>query len=271
MTNAKHYFGAAHPLTTQINQHLFIICPNNSGSTLLKNLLASSQHTWNLLREGQAMQGFHGVKTRGSKTPLTWAANPRMLKSLRLADNFDWVKTQKQWYFQAYSNSPDASIFVEKSPASLVYIDQYKQHFEHSRFLFMVRNPYACIEGICRRLRHTMDTDTATQLATQHIVRCLAIQRRNVQHYTSDGVFFSYEMLCDQPEQAAKRIQMISPLLNDIDYNALVPVKQHYNEAIRNMNTEQINNLSDQQLNLINQQLKQETELLNFFSYEYLN
>ena len=40
-------------MKSKIKTHLFIISPNNSGSTFLKNALAASEHTWNLKKEGQ--------------------------------------------------------------------------------------------------------------------------------------------------------------------------------------------------------------------------
>lgn len=260
-------YGAQHPLHKLTNTHIFIICPNNSGSTLLKKLLETSKHTWNLPREGQAMAGFKGIKTRGSESPLTWAADKQMLCKLQNPNNFDWEATRKQWYFQAYSQSPTASIFVEKSPSSLAYIDQLAQHFSNTQFVFMVRNPYAAIEGICRRLKNHMTLEQATTTATKHIIRCLQLQRNNIIKYQQQSCYFSYETLCDNAAHAKDVLKNLNSNLGDININTEFGIKQIQPKNITNMNQQQINRLGGQQLQMINLLLENHKELLLFFNY----
>ena len=44
-------------------------------------------------------------------------------------------------------------MFVTKSTQHVLHVEQIVRHFRNARFLFMVRNPYAVCEGICRRYR----------------------------------------------------------------------------------------------------------------------
>ncbi len=54
------------------------------------------------------------------------------------------------WHFQAFARDPAASVFYTKTPHFLLHVDELARHFPNARFLFMVRNPYAVCEGICR-------------------------------------------------------------------------------------------------------------------------
>ena len=47
------FYSALHDLERIITTHLFVICPTNSGSTFLRNALATSRRTWNLQNEGR--------------------------------------------------------------------------------------------------------------------------------------------------------------------------------------------------------------------------
>ena len=53
-------YGALHDVERAVGTHLFGIAPNNSGSTFLKEALATCRATWNLSREGQHVLGFAG-------------------------------------------------------------------------------------------------------------------------------------------------------------------------------------------------------------------
>ena len=57
-------YGAGRDLERTIRTHLFVICANNSGSTFLKEVLATCRATWNLPREGQKMLGYAGPGSR---------------------------------------------------------------------------------------------------------------------------------------------------------------------------------------------------------------
>ena len=46
------FLGALHDLERVVVTHLFVICPNNSGSTFPRKALATSRRTWNLPWEG---------------------------------------------------------------------------------------------------------------------------------------------------------------------------------------------------------------------------
>ena len=55
------HFGAGCDLESRITTNLFIICANNSGSTFLKNALATSRRTWNLVEKPATVRDLGAV------------------------------------------------------------------------------------------------------------------------------------------------------------------------------------------------------------------
>ena len=101
-------------------------------------------------------------------------------------------------------------MFTTKSPPFLLNVGALARHFRNARFLFVVRNPYAVCESICRALRepHARAGIPARHLpeaAAIHVATCLAWQRRNVEAYRERGVFFTYETMCAEPERGGAR------------------------------------------------------------------
>lgn len=263
------YRGAAFELERLVQTHLFVICPNNSGSTFLKNVLATSQHTWNLHREGQHVFGFAGPATRDTPVPLFWASDPTWLEFLADPEAYDWEATRRAWYFQAYSQDPEASVFVTKAPPFLLHVGALARHFRNARFCFMVRNPYATAEGILRRKRRFgIDSDAEIlRLAAHHLVNCLRIQQQNLESFGHLGIFFSYEAMCEAPETVEKMMRVSIPALADVNLRQRVPVKGIYDEPLQNMNARQMGALTTDHLRALNEVFFPEKGLLESFGY----
>lgn len=263
------YFGAAHDLNTLIKTHLFIICPNNSGSTYLKRVLGTSNNTWNLPKEGQHVVGFAGPSSRQITNGKLWAIK-RWRKVFTDPSAFNWSLTRKAWYFQAYSNDPKSSVFVEKSPPFLMNTHQLVGFFENTKFLIMVRNPYATVEGIRRRGKSTeyvrANKENILEQAANHVMNCFKYQRENIEKYSDISVFFTYEQMCDESLYVETLIKSLAPELDDFSIKQQIWVKD-YNEMLRNMNDQQIARLSHEELEIINEVFDKHADLLNYFNY----
>ena len=262
-------YGADHDLGRLITTHLFIMCPNNSGSTFLKNALATSRRTWNLEKEGQHTFGFAGPSTRGEGAGLIWASNQQWIDVFSNAMAYEWPVTRKAWYFQAFARAANARVFVTKSPPFLLNVHLLLRHFQNARFIFMVRDPYAVVEGITRRRgRHVIPPDVDLfVVAATHIMKCFQYQRHNAETYTERGVPFTYEEMCDRPERVGRLIQGLVPELDDLVLRQRVPVKKTYDEVLRNMNAQQISRLTASDLGRINEVFQQHQDLLDYFHY----
>jgi len=253
-------YGATCDLEKVVSRHLFVICPNNSGSAFLKKALATSRRTWNLAREGQHTFGFAGPSSFEEGLHRHWATDAESI-SVFTKGEFDWATTRRAWYFQAYSASSRAPIFVEKSPPFLLLVDQLVEHFKEARFLFVVRNPYAMVEGMIRK-----SGPLSLQAAAQHAINCLRYQRRNIEAWGDRGVFFSYETMCAEPERVEQLIHGLVPELSDLTLRQRLAVWE-YDEELRNMNDQQIARLSKDALAEINEVFSRDRELLDYFQY----
>jgi hypothetical protein len=264
------YAGTRHDVEGAVRTHLFGIAANNSGSTFLKEALATCRATWNLQHEGQHMFGFAGPA--GSvKAPLIWSAEPDWLAPLTDPGAFDWMLTRRAWYFQAFARDPEASVFYTKAPPFLVYAGELARHFPSTKFLFMVRNPYAVCEGICRNLRakvrRNVDLPAA---AARHVVNCLDYQRRNLETHGDRGVFFTYEAMCDEPEGVEAKIRELVPELDDLRLRQRLRVKGNYHEMLTNMNERQIARLDAAQVAAFNRVFRPRRDLFDHFGYDLL-
>jgi hypothetical protein len=267
----ERYFGADQDIGKLVSTHLFVIGPNQSGSTFVTRAIERCAATWSLSREGQHMLGYHGPDTLHHEIPLTWASSPKSVDFMRSRASYDWGKTRKAWYFQAQAVRRDASIFVTKSPPFLLITDQLAEHFERVRFLFLIRNPYAVVEGICRRtIKQESERTEALGMAARHIMTCFEYQKRNIQAYQSTGLFLSYESICSQPLESGQKLQGLVPELTGLDFDQRIAVKGMYDEQLRNMNDDHIGRLSPQDIRTVNKVFVRKLDLMRFFGYELL-
>lgn len=269
----KPAYGAQHDVEAAVRTHLFGIAPNNSGSTFLKEALATCGATWNLVREGQRMLGFAGPSDRGGG-PLIWSARPDWAARLTDKAAYNWPRTRKAWYFQSFARTPRASVFYTKSPPFLLYVGELARHFPNPKFLFMVRNPYAVCEGICRSLRGSAlgERKDLPTLAARHVANCFAYQRRNLERYGHAGVFFTYEAMCDEPETVEEKIRALAPELDDLVLRQRLAVKNHrYNEMLTNMNERQIARLAAADIATFNRVFRRHRGDIEHFGYEIID
>ena len=277
------FLGARHDLERTVTSHLFVLCPNNSGSTFLRKALATSRRTWNLSYEGHKAPGYVGPSFTDDRRMLgaarIWAVRRRWLDVLGNLANYDWPRTRKAWYFQSHARDPGASIFVEKSPEHLVIADDLSRHFRNAKFLLVVRNPYAVCEGICRRLRRrlrdglpvALEGERLETLTARHAATCLELQRRNVEKLGGRGVFFTYEAMCAEPERVTRKIRDLVPELDDLDLHQRLPVHRTYHEMLTDMNARQIARLDPGQIAAINRVLRGHRAVLEHFGYEIMD
>ena len=281
------HYGAGRDLAQVVTTHLFGVCPNNSGSTFLLKSLAACRAAWSLHREGQRALGFAGpVNFRplapGEPAPiLLWAAAPHWIDRFEDPARYDWPRIRKAWYFQAEARTPEATVFCTKTPQHLLVVDELARHFRNAKFLFMVRNPYAVCEGICRymeglpphevaRWKALFPVRSLPELAAAHVVACLSRQRRNLEAYGDRGVFFTYEAMCAEPERVARAIQALVPEIDDLNLRRRVPVKGTYHEMLTDMNARQIARLGAGRIAALTSLFRKHRDVLDCFGYDLL-
>lgn len=267
------FFGAKYNLEELIKTHLFVICATNSGTTFLKSALTTSEKTWNLPREGQQIFGFSGPRAHRLNAHRSWAGKQDWIEELTNAEKYNWDKTKKAWYFQAFGKNKDASVFVEKSPPFVLVVDQLVKNFKNPKFLFVVRNPYAVVEGIRRQSSRKwvkkFEIDGLLTLIATHVITALSYQKKNIEAWANYGVFFTYEQMCDEPEKVEEVIKSLVPEIDDLVLRQKIKVRE-YNEELRNMNEQQFERLSEYDIKQINEVFIPYEDVLNYFNYSII-
>ena len=266
-------FGTDGDSSRLVRTHLFGIGANNSGTTFLKNALSTSQHTWNLPAEGQFAAGFAGPRT-SEHGRLLWTCG-NWGRTLRDPAAYDWPRTRRVWHRQAFARGPAASVFFTKAPPFLFHVESLRAHFPKAKFIFTVRNPYAVCQGMHHyRIDQPLPPGkNFFEAAAEHVVSCLAQQRRNVEAHVQPGtgVFFTYETMCDEPARAEALIRSLAPELDDLNLRQRLRVKGVYDEMLTNMNPRQLARLDAEQIQTMNRVFKRHRALLAYFGYELMH
>lgn len=262
--------GATHDVECVVRTHLFLLCPNNSGSTFLQKALATSRKTWNLALEGQHVLGYAGPQPEQAGLAYIWGSAPDWVDRFQDPASHDWKRTRRSWYFQATSTDPQASVFTTKSPPFLLVPDQLAEAFHGTRFLIMVRDPYAAAAGILRSRGASAEDgqDTLRATAAAHLVACFAAQRRNLERFGKKTASFRYETMCEEPERVEAQIRALVPALDDLRLSQHIPVKRIYSDRLRNMNADQIARLTARDMDLLNSVFGPNEAMFRSFGYD---
>ena len=235
------------------NQFLFILSPPFCGSTLLTEIISTSKNVScnnNLgLREGQHLPKVHNLLFTENR----WDPNKEI----------DWNRIKKIWN-KYWDRSK--SVLLEKSPPNICRANDIDKVFSNSKYICLLRNPYAQIQSNIRRY------NTDLESATKKYISYLKFQKNNIETLENTLVMF-YEELADNPSKAKKKISNFLPLLEDININLKFNAHNMHQKkqmGITNLNKESIKILSKDQINSINTILNKEQELIKYFNYKIL-
>ena len=235
------------------HKFLFILTPPYCGSTLLNQILSTSNNIScnNHLgvREGQLLPEVKDIMFYN--------------KGWHSSVSYPWKEIKEVW--MKYWDQRKL-ILMDKTNTNIMRVSEIKEVFEDTFFLAMVRNPYAQVEGIVRR------NGATTEYAAQFALKCLRYQKENKDN-EKNILFISYEDLCDKTTESIGKIQDFIPnigsLRTDLEFSAH-NFKTKGKMKINNLNKEKINKLSSEQIKIINSYFKQEEELLNYFGYSII-
>ena len=232
------------------HKYLFILSPPFCGSTLLNQLISTSENVScnnNIgTREGQTLPEARNIMFENNR----WDKNA----------NLPWDRIKTIWHKYWDLSKP---ILLDKSTPNIMRVNDIKKFFNPISFICMVRNPYAQCEGIIRR------NGKSAEFAAKFSLKCLQYQKANIK-MEKNLLFFTYEELCENKNQVVNKISSFIPELKDIKSEQKFKAhnfKTNDKMEITNLNNEKITKLTEEQLNIINSYFKQEEELLNYFNY----
>jgi hypothetical protein len=127
---------------------VFIVGCNNSGTTLIHDLLAATGQFSFMPHEGQRYtQVLRRAQKKGHER--VWS---EYLAELRLDESAPMQGVPRLWFdWLAAASRPLQDRILEKTTANAVRMKWLQRAFPQSAFVGVVRNPYAVAEGIKRK------------------------------------------------------------------------------------------------------------------------
>jgi hypothetical protein len=265
------------PAKGTADKYLFIICMNNSGSTLLERVMSECRNAVGFPAPAGPDQQVNGQGFVPKYMPLPGKMRPKCRRiwseqaaTLQNESCYNWRQIKRCWN-EHWSRNPKFQtahprVFLEKSPPNIFRAAMLQKHFQNSFFILMQRNPYAVAEGIRRRANLTIER------CIQHWIRCARQQMQNERELRR-VIKLSYEDLSEQPDLCRSKVIDFIPELGDLDIRRDVAVHSldgHIRQPIVNYNEKQIALLSKVDLAEINRHLDEAPEVMTHFGYEYI-
>jgi Sulfotransferase family len=233
--------------------YLFVCVPNNSGSSMLAEMLSRASGAAGLeldgrVREGQAVT--MGVPhPRDFKAAKNWAM-PEAIAVFRDETKYNWPQVQSDWHL-LWDRKPNARVLVEKSPPNVVRWSLLQKHFPDSKFVLGLRDPYAfCASMLTKDGRPVAD-------AAGHWLRAAKLQAENVQAIGENGFWLTYESVCRDVAKECSKLQEWLP-----DIGIITPPRIKYS------NEERMKSLTPEQMTAINAVLAPEEKAIRGIGYE---
>lgn len=249
------------------NKSLFLLIPNNSGSSFTYKSIRRCVNVTSMLGEGQFADGFEGVRPSDYDKHFIWGATE--LKNALSSDrHHDWEAIKKAWH-KSLNNYSEDKLFVEKSPPNIARLKMLQTEFPDSKFIISIRNPYAVFESIWRaRSRSPVGRETIIR----HIIHTMELQKKNMESLSKNQyVYYRYEDMCQNPDIIANKIKTLYPdHLQDLTFNEVVKVKGRYENKAHNYNDEQISRLDDATIDKISLMLYKRQSLMKFYGYNII-
>lgn len=131
---------------------LFILGVNNSGTTLLSNILATHPAIRSLAAEGQLLTDAFPLPHHLG-VMRNWTRRMDAFRWIESDDPRPALRAKRDWrgHLAGRPREPSAGIVLEKSPPNTLRARWLQANFRPSRFIAIVRDPVAVCEGIHRR------------------------------------------------------------------------------------------------------------------------
>jgi hypothetical protein len=232
---------------------LFVTIPNNSGSTLVHSILATSPAVSTLKKEiwfdrpNPKTSWCEGRDVRLADRS-DYVSNYMPAVDLRCFteyeyENYNWEMIQKFWLKSWDMTKP---VQVEKTPDNVMKAIPYSEHFEPSKFIVAMRSPYAFCDSMTKY-------KLTVERSSRHWELCAQKQIENIDALGNRCYWTTYENICKNPDGFSTDLIAFEPDLVSLDRLDI----RNLNETIR---------LSDDDFETINQNLSAET--MKFFGYE---
>lgn len=222
-------------------KYIFILCPPYQGSTIIVNLLNSSNNVSTLLDcgtwagESQWLYKKHGDKYFERNR---WDPNYKL--------NMKLVHKVFNTYFDK-----DKEIWIEKSPSSICRAKMFQDYFSKLGdvyFIISIRNPYS-----------------TRRYGADRWIKFAQYQKYNLENL-NNVISISYEECCNDLEKVISQITNKIPELGKIINNSHQTIQS---ERLQFIHSNKVNRVIDKDGK--NKILKKNIDLLEYFGYNIID
>jgi len=184
-------------------------------------------------------------------------------------NSYRWDKIIEIWseeWHRFYWLTTPPIINVEKTIYSLLIPNMLLEQFSKLGevfFLTSIRDPYAICEGIKRRNKIPVEDGIVQWIE-------LAKKQKENAETLPRNIVFTYEQLCNKPQEVTKQIQDMLSGLEDLTFQKEILVHAYDGtkaRTVQNFNDLQISKLSADEIKTINNSLLEHEDLLSFWGY----
>jgi hypothetical protein len=252
--------------------HLFLLVPNDSGSTWLQNNISLCE---NVISFKEGLDG-KGVCAGTGAYPCPELDSNKLFTE-NIIEEFDWDVIKNLWSVEwgksNHYKTTNPRVFLEKTPQAVFFSDHYVEQFDNVRFIIMIRHPYAVAEGTRRTIRQnpSISVDVSIERCVKHWIKCAQRQMYNARTYADCSLEIKYEDLVGDPRMSESKIKSFLPALHDLDLTKAASANTldgPISLPITDFNQRHIDNLTIQDVRRMNRELVQVPEVLEYFGYE---
>lgn len=229
-------------------KHIFFAIPNYSGSTLIHNLVATSENVATLRKDAVVTNDFiegNGIGGGGYKYKHISQLYTEELKTeILLPESHDWNIIKNNWN-KEWSKKENASVYIQKTPMDIFRVKQMQEEFENLKWIIAVKEPYAYIESLFRKymmLKLSKPYDNLDKLCA-HVLLVLKTQLENKEFLGDRGYCTTLENFILNKEQHVEGIKNFTDNEVNIDLKKQLWVKGRTSGGITNTNEQKIQNL----------------------------
>ena len=183
--------------------------------------------------------------------------------------NFDWDYIKSEWDRLALKKQK--ALFIEASPPNIIRVSSILKNFPNCKFAFSISSPYSYIASHCFNANpDKLPLLEIIEIASKEWIKKATVQVSNINTFSSDSSFMTYEDFCVNPECLLEKLQISNQDLDNSDIQLTGKQNTKYS-MIMDMLPKHLSFLGVTGINQVNQLLSQEIELLKFFGYKLLD
>lgn len=237
---------------------LFILTPPYSGSTAIATLLNTSKRTTILQKRAEGQWLIPGLCQKDR-----WEKDKDI--------NYNSVKSVWLHRYQELNRSEKIiDVVIEKSPPNMMRIMELSSHFKSFSFVANNRDPYANCASILYRLHDAANIGSKQRLIALSSIAKGWIKRSFVinELVTMYKIpLITYEEFCKNPATLITELNLPQGVVDTIDVNAVVKVKDYEPQKMLNQNDRQISKLTVEEVKHLTSIFIHSKELLDNFGY----